>query len=425
MKKLLLISLIFILAFSFAISSLAEKKIELLYWTCPFFQAEGKEQGFYERKLADEFEELYPNVKIEILIVPWAQNIEKMEIAIASDTMPDIFFHSNDGLWNKVNRGLCLSFDEVCPEWEKERYFDFLKDTGFRDGKIMVLPFSSSAAPGMAINVDLAKKAGAYELLPLDDPYRRWNHEECLAFFRKCKVLTEEGIYPYCIPAGSNTGDMSTRQLMVNFGMKVFNKEGNKLIMNSPEGVKALEWIVNLNDEGLLYPNPETTRGEDYVDLFFSGKLVSWYGAAGVYTTSEKWLSKVPNQVYVQYPTIDGTDPKCSAGMGGFVVFDNGDPIKAKYAKLFCKYFVTYGDPADVGGFSPYKDVEVVTDNENLGLMARSGIFAGDYFGDSLPYYPMLRESFYPELQAAFLHIKTPQEALDDLCTIVNELIEQ
>jgi len=367
---------------------------------------------------------MYPNVEIEVLIVPWAQNIEKMEIAIASDTMPDIFMHSNDGLWNKVNRGLTLSFDEVVPEWEKERYFDFLKDTGFRDGKMMVLPWTASAAPGMSINVDLAKRAGAYELLPLDDPYRRWSHEECLAFFRKCKVLIEEGIYPYCIPAGSSTGDMSTRQLMVQFGMKVFNEDGDKLIMNSPEGVKALEWIVNLNDEGLIYPNPETTRGEDYVDLFFDGKLVSWYGACVVYTNIEKWTNRVPNQVYVQYPTIDGADPKCSAGMGGFVVFDNGNPVKARYAKLFGLYLSTH-DTLTVGGFSPYKDIVSEFENENLNVMARTAKFAGDYFGDALPYYPMLRESFYPELQAAFLHIKTPQEALDDLCTAVNELIEQ
>jgi len=424
-KKLLLISLICILVFSLTVLISAKEKIKINYWTAPFFQAIDKEAGWFENEAAREFEEIYPEVEIEILVIPWAQGDEKIRIAIASDTMPDIMMHSNDRLWDLANRGLAVSFNDVIPLEVRERYVPYVKDTCIYDGELMVLAWTLNPQNGMCVNLDLAKKAGAYELLPLDDPLRRWSHEECLVFWRQCATLKDEGIYPYAIPAASRTGDMSTRQLMAQFGMEVFNEDGTKLIMNSPEGVKALEWIVALNDEGLLYPNPETLLGEDTVEIFFGGELVSWYGSGRMYATNEKYTSRVPNIWYLQYPTIAGVDPKLTGGIGGLVVLDNGDTERAKYAKLFCKWLLENRDADQAGAFSPFLDSDTEYENNNLQFVSKCGHLVGDYFGETELYYPMLRENMYIELQAAFLHIKTPQEALDDLCATMNTLMEE
>lgn len=422
----MLISLIFVLFFSFTMLIAAEDKVKITFWGTPFFQKEGEEFGFYENSVAREFEEMYPNVEVEVQINPWAKGKEKVEIAIASGTAPDIFHGADNGLFDKISRGLVLSFDEIYTEWEKRRFNDFIQDTCFVDGKMMALAYSSGALPGLMINTDLAKKAGAYDLIPLDDPLRRWSHEECLEFFRKCKSLTEEGIYAYAIPAINSIGDLSTRQLMVQFGMEIFNEDGTKLIMNSPEGVESLEWIVALNDEGLIYPNPETLSGLDILNLFFDWKLVSWYGARTTYTMVDKWTKLVPNHVFVQFPTVGGANPKASSGVGGFVVFDNRDPVKARYAKLFCKYFASKDFSEHLVTFSPFTDGENPDyGNENLAFMGRCTPFGGKYFGETNPYYANLREVFYPELQAAFLKIKTPQEALDDLCDTMNALMKE
>ena len=317
MKKLLLISLIFILLFSFTALTSAEDKIKISYWTAPFFQAVDKEGGWFENGFAREFEALYPEVEIEVLVIPWAQGDEKIRIAIASDTMPDIMYHSSDRVWDLANRGLAVSFNDIIPLEVREKYVDFVKDTCIYDGELLVFAYQLSPQPGMCVNMDLAKKAGADIYLPLDDPYRRWSHEDALKFWRKCASLIPEGVYPYAIPAGSRTGDMSTRQLMAQFGMEVFNEDGTKLIMNSPEGVKALEWIVALNDEGLLYPNIETLKGEDTVEIFFGGELVSWYGMGKMYATNPKYIDRVPSIWYLNYPTIDGKDPILTGGIGG------------------------------------------------------------------------------------------------------------
>ena len=45
--------------------------------------------------------------------------------------------------------------------------------------------------------------------------------------------------------------------------------------------------------------------------------------------------------------------------------------------------------------------------------------------GKSLEKYADTRQLFYPEMQAAFLGLKTPQEALDSFVSKANELIQK
>ncbi|GAI84498.1 unnamed protein product, partial [marine sediment metagenome] len=88
MKKLLLISLICILVFSLAITATA--KVKLVYWGFPGVTIKGLLPGEYEQKVIDQFEKEYPEVEVELQIIPYDGGIKKVNLSIVAGTTPDI-----------------------------------------------------------------------------------------------------------------------------------------------------------------------------------------------------------------------------------------------------------------------------------------------------------------------------------------------
>lgn len=89
MKKILSLVLVFtLLPISFNPVLAAKKKVapvEITYWT-----HDNAPTNTFERTLIDQYQALYPNVKINYLPVPGAQIVTKLATSIAGGTGPDL-----------------------------------------------------------------------------------------------------------------------------------------------------------------------------------------------------------------------------------------------------------------------------------------------------------------------------------------------
>lgn len=419
MKRLLLISLICILVFGLVMTGLA--KVNLVFFQRPYIAAtEDKELGWYEKEVIAEFEEKYPEVEIELILHPWKGGAEKLEMLIATDSAPDIVYYDSGMLIAWMERGLLYDFEEVFTEEEKAEFIpSMLQMSTNKEGKFSILPWGIGVRGLMCVNVDLAKKAGAYDMLPIDNPDRRWTPEEFEAFLRKCKPLTEEGIYPYYMGYVGNWCDRATLTHLRHFGATAF--EGNKTVLNSPEAVEGLEWLIHLNDEGLLYPNPESLAASEVNEAILNARIICSHANPRLLLQkrfTDKWEG-----VFVMFPIKGGIETTVDMNFLGMVVFDNGDLERGKYAKLFAKFWCSK-DPTIANAFWPKLTGGRVFENESLNYYGRMGATCGGAY-NSVPYFWEYRVLFEPEMQAAFTHLKTAKEALDDLVEKVNKLAEE
>ena len=407
-----------LLAFSMSVMA----KVDLTFWSFPTIQPqkEGQEAGWYEARIINEFEAIYPEVKITHQIIPWADGSAKFNVAIASGAGPDITWNDSQLLWYWAKQDLLLDFEDILTEEEKADYPEFFLENCKQNGKVVVLPWTLGAAC-MTVNYDIAKAAGALDLLP-KDPLRAWTYEEFEAYIRAIKPYCDTNdIYTCGIPAAG--AEHHTWLLMIQGGAEVMTPDLSKCILNSPEGVKVLEWFLHLRDTGLQVPHPENEPDDNALYYAYMDGKAAVYFCAG---TNLAFPTKTGLNSYLcTKPGPAGIEPRTWASMLGIAAFDNGDAEKAKYAKLFCKFWADKQEELKELAYFPAKQsIKLEYENDNMKYLARIVSYAHN-FPDASPYYKQARKLFSAELQAVYAGIKTPQEALDDFCDSVNALIAQ
>ena len=417
MKNLLvLIILALVASLMFSINALAG--VDITFWHFPTIQPkeEGQEVGWYEDKVIAEFEALYPNIKVNHQVIPWQDGAAKFNIAIASGAAPDVVWTDEQQLLDWANRGLLLDFEDLLTKEEKADYDEFTFKKCIMNEKVVILPWYRGAAC-MAVNYDIAVEAGAVDLLP-QNPLRTWTIEEFETYLRAIKPYCDEkGYIVACVPAIG--AEHHTWMLMMQWGAEVFSKDLSKCTLNSPEGVKAMEWFLHLRDEGLQPPHPENEPGDTELYYAYMDGKVGMYFCAG---SNLAYPSVTGLNSYLTTKPGPLPEPRTWVSMCGVVAFDNGNAEKAKASKLFAKFFADKQEELfELGLFPVKKSVKFEWDNHNMQYLNDVTDYGYD-FPTASPHYREARKLFSAELQAAYAGIKTVQEALDDFCKSVNVL---
>lgn len=255
MKKLLLVSLICILVFSFTAIAFA---INLTMWSGPYYLEKDKESGWYINRVIGEFEELYPEVNIELEILPWTVGADKRAIGIATHTTSDILLGSVSAANAYAQQGVICDLEDIMTAEEKADYLPGYIEELALDGKMYMYIVTGIYGTGeMGINKVLVEKAGAMDLLPLDRPYRNWTVDEYKIF---CQAMTKylrennlNDIYTTVFAFGSGDVNQATiaRVFQAGWGvdpLEVVNGR-YRCILNSPKAVEALQWYLDFYND--------------------------------------------------------------------------------------------------------------------------------------------------------------------------------
>lgn len=256
-------------------AQIAEKNVEIELWTGPDWKGvydssvEGADYLDFFNSVKKDFEAKYPNIKVNLSLIDGSQRSEKLSIAIQSDTLPNMYYESDFALSDYVHEGLMVPIDDIISEEDKSDIPQAVWDGLALGGKTYIFPFSAEVGL-MGINVSIFEKAGATDLLPEGD-IGVWTPEQFKAALKAVSGI--EGVYPFAVFANSQQGDSYTNMLLRMYGGKFVNDEGSAFTINDEKGVKALQFIADLNSEGLLAPGGETLSQGDVYQMFLNKNL--------------------------------------------------------------------------------------------------------------------------------------------------------
>ncbi|WP_335939897.1 ABC transporter substrate-binding protein [Streptomyces sp. PTD5-9] len=373
-------------------------------WTYPVIFDEAKNKAYWDG-LVKEFEKKHAGAKVKVETYPWANRDTALATAIASGKGPDVVYLVPDQL-PKYERSI-VPADQYMPARAKADYTKFALDSVTVDGKVLGTPVLTSANP-LICDKRVFKAIGEREYPTT------WDELADLA-----PKLKKKGYY-----ATSYSGDtqqtlnMTFYPLLWQAGGDVFSEDGSKPAFNSAAGVKALTYLKEFADHGYTDKDLITTTPKLEQTPVARGKIAcTWQNTPAdvePFWGKENIVVQPPlkETASVGYGTVGalsmlkGADVKTAGEWISFVAESKNAAGLQKQSGNF---------PARTSAGNLYPDDEILTAvADTLPAMA-----AGPLEEKSREVMGVLA----PEIQAAMLGKKSPQQALDDAAKAAGPLL--
>ncbi|MEU2127524.1 extracellular solute-binding protein [Streptomyces sp. NPDC018352] len=217
-------------------------------WTYPVIFDEAKNKAYWDG-LIKAFEKEHSGVKVKVETFPWANRDTALATAIASGKGPDAVYLIPDQL-PKYAKSI-VPADEYMPADAKSDYTDFALKSVTVDGKALAAPILTSANPLICDKRVFA--AIGEKTYPTS-----WAELEALA-----PKLKEKGYYATTYYGDTQqTLNMTFYPLLWQAGGDVFSEDGKNVTFNDAAGVKALTYLKKLvaggyTDKDLVTTTPK------------------------------------------------------------------------------------------------------------------------------------------------------------------------
>lgn len=411
-------------------------KVTLTVWLTPQWKGvfspdeEGADYDSFMKEAARRYTEQHPNVTINVEVVSGDTRDERLRAAESSDSLPDVMYEGAFTMSSYYHSGSIVDLDDIISDADKADIGEGIWENCQIEGKTFQFPFAHM--PGTLIyNADMFREAGLDSYIGGEYEIVTWTPEELrdniLPALRD--KLSANGVYPMSLFAMNNQADTWNLSYLRMFGCPFFDETGH-LCANDANGVKALEYILYLYNNGLTVPGAESLTSNDCNAMFQNKQIAVSFTNSTLLTnlhadmengTVEKFDARLAN--------IPGDpQPNSFTYVSGFMAMNTKDETRIAAAKDFIKFACT--------------DSELVMASKNT-LPVRASVT--EAVGDELPYlaaytenqkylfnfsnnmpgYNELRNVLFPELQAALTGTKTAQQALDDYVAKGNVVIDE
>lgn len=350
--------------------------VELTLWTFPV-GSWGNPTAV--ANILTSFHQEYPNIHISVEHLNYDDGDEKIEQAVAGNSVPDLVFEGPERLVaNWGERGWMADLSDL---WESDRaggiYDNIREACRHRSGAYYAFPICMSAHC-MAINYDMFQEAGALEYI--DEETHTWTTE---GFIKAVRALTDYGQLAGVVYCKNQSGDQGTRALVTNLYGGSFTDDAHSVYtVDSEENRRALQLLYDL--EGIAF-EPSLTSA-DAIDLFCKKEAAMcfcWNASMEIQQTINN-----PDLDFEVFPMAFPTDaeaPELQGGIWGFGVFDSGNEERIEAAKTFIRYITEsdapYARAVLAASYWPVRDIGSIYENDIL--MTEYSIFTpymGDYY---------------------------------------------
>lgn len=409
-----------------------DEEIRLVVWSSAKWKGvfdaeeEGADYDSFFKEAIRRYEEEHPNVKISVEIIPGDSRDEKLNIALKSNSLPDIMFESTFTMSSFVYKNAIIPLDDIITDEDRADISEGMWENCSAEGHVFCYPFSHQ--PGTLVyNANMFREAGLDEYIGGEYDIVTWSVEDFETILRTLKEKLPN-VYPLSLYAKNNQADTWTLAYLRMFGNEFFD-DSNRLIVNQESGVKAVQFLKDLYDEGLTVAGAESLSSNDCNALFINGQVAVSFTNNILLGTQMQEMKEMDPDTDIRLANIPAEkDPLTFTYVTGGMAMNTGDPVRMEEAKKFIQYFST--------------DPELVVASKN-GLPVRSSVT--EQVKDEMPYleafnenakylfdfsrniagYTELRNVLFPELQALLTGEKTAQEAMDDYVANGNAVIEQ
>jgi len=217
-----------------------------------------------EYAVVKAFEEKNPDIKVVFESVPMSDIFLKYKTLIAADLAPDVMAFNYDNSYVFASMGALAPLDEFITKtgYDTSTIYKSTLDMFKVNGVQYSMPATFSDVV-LFFNKDLFDAAG------LEYPQRDWTQEDLQA---AAKALTSD-----------TNGDGKIDQFGYTFpwwpvvlemyGASIWSEDGKTCTLNSPEGVKAIQSIVDARYVGKFSPTADQLAEQGDWDMFIAGKL--------------------------------------------------------------------------------------------------------------------------------------------------------
>lgn len=393
----------------------AGEEVVVRMWTFPMLP-ELRDYELYQ-ELVRDFRKENPGIRVEVEMLPWAGRMQKMITAIWGNRAPDAVYLNLDFLPRFAGSDYLLPVGNYLSEQERTDYDPVVLQAVEDRGEIWAFPMLRTVAAGL-YNKDLFAKAG----LDPERPPRNWAElrEAVRKITRDTNGDGQIDQWGLAYVLGGDTLNYTFWPLLWQAGGEVLTPDGRKAAFNSPEGREAARFIVELFREGHV---PQSFLGMGGNE-FAAGKIGYWLGAGQL--EARQLERDAPELNFAVAPVLEHRERVSYATIGTFALFKTSR--HPKEAALWLK-FLTRPDNMKkfclATGYVPTKTSlgTVHADSPRTAELERQAPYCRPDVKSVFARQIMQRLG--PELQAAALGRKSPEQALDDAAAAVNEMLEK
>jgi putative chitobiose transport system substrate-binding protein len=380
---------------------------QLEFWT---MQLQPKFNDYFKDAIA-KFEVANPGIKVHWVDVPWGAMQGKIQAAMGAKTAPDVVNLNPDFAIQLAAKNAWLELDPVLTKGESKEYIPSIWQAGTLDGKAFSFPWYLTTNVTI-YNKELLTKAGVAK--------PPTTYQELAQAAKQIKEKTGKyAFFTTFVPEDTN----DVLESLVQMGVQLVDKQG-KAAFNTPAGIAAFQYWVDLYKQGLL-PKEALTQGHQQgIQLYQAGETAMLSAGAPFIDTIAKNAPQIA-KVSAVAPQISG-----QTGKKGVAVMNLVIPRSTKMSEAAVKFalFVTNASnqvafaqasdtlPSNVKAVADYK-TKLGSSNDKSALAQGKFISAEQLSQSEILIPPLknlnvLKKAIYENLQAAMLGEKTVDQAV-------------
>lgn len=269
----------------------------------------------YFNALNQQFEKDNSPKKIQWVDVPWNAMESKILTAVSAQNAPDVVNLNPDFASQLASRNAWLNLDEKITPEVKGEYLSKIWDAN----KIELCQAENQCQTTtfgipwyLTTTVTVYNKA-LFEKAGITNPPQTYEDLAIAA----AKIKSATGKYAFFIPLVT-TDSNEILQSLVKMGVNLLDNQG-KAAFNTPEGIKAFSYWVDLYQKDLLPPEVMTQGHRHAIELYQAGEL-------GLLGTGAEFLKTIANNAPTIYevsgvaPQITGNTKKKNVSVMNLVI---------------------------------------------------------------------------------------------------------
>lgn len=382
---------------------------EVTLWMYPVIRDEAQGLDFWER-IEQEFDAAHEDIDLTIEVQSFDQRDAQISAALAAGTGPDIVMITPDQASTYVGVNGLVPLDGAIAD-ERSFFYPAALDVATIDDTLYGIPLFQNANT-VAYNTQIFEDAG------LDLP-QTW--EEVLA---AAPTLAEDGIAVLHY-AGSpeTTLNVTFYPLLWQAGGRIFAEDGTDVAFDSPEGIAALQFLLDLQAAGGLPADAATQSNAVEGSALAEGKVAIRY-MTNLPELAQMRAALGEENVILGAPLTGAQQVTYSnPGLLSLTSINSEENREAAYEVL--RYLVSPEVQADLneasGTFPTRTDVEAPGGNPDLEAISAALEFANP--GEAHPSARQIMAIIAPHIQSALQGSATAEEALAAAANEARELL--
>lgn len=270
----------------------SEEPVVLEFW----YEGSGPVRTEAFEGLLKEWNEANPNIQVNGTYIALDTAMDKVNVAIASDTLPDVM--TIQGSWHGelFPQDIFVDLTDRFEAWEESSLFnpDFINvlRNNDPDGRLLAIPQAANLF-GIWYRTDV------YEEKELTSPAESWD-----ALFDGIAATTDKanGIYGHTVRGGATSATQLLYVIISYVGLpEFFDEEGNAQMLRDPAAVEIVNRYADVFKNGEAPQSSLTASFKEMAADFCSGTSMSYIHNLGSYETVSEVFE--PNQyAFIMFP---------------------------------------------------------------------------------------------------------------------------